>query len=184
MEGGVVRIPEAGADNASYESDMKGPKEENPARPYGCIYKNCSRTFKRRFDSLTHMRSHLHLKPYTCDLCGMAFSQPGYVVSHQERKHASVPGLFGMSEELAKKNRTCKICGRLFSRPYRLRRHLQKVHQSAHLMCPFRGCGKLFMDIPSLQKHQLKYHPRAQPSQQKGEGEEEDEEEGSEEDSS
>lgn len=117
-----------------------------------------------------HMRYHVTLEQYPCEICGKSFYQTSFLRQHQRTKHE-----IGMYCEICKdpiENKEalkvhmkthgefkCEICNKTFITPFKL-----KVHQSRHKTidtesrAPCDFCTKTF-DPKRLRPHVFKYHP-------------------------
>jgi uncharacterized Zn-finger protein len=77
-----------------------------------CPYDGCQRTFQRTHNLRTHMRIHIHPKPYNCSHCERSFSR-----RHDLERHVRV--------HTGDRPYSCPCCARSFARTDALRRHLK-----------------------------------------------------------
>ncbi|KAI9289349.1 hypothetical protein BC943DRAFT_314139 [Umbelopsis sp. AD052] len=77
-----------------------------------CPYEGCQRTFQRTHNLRTHMRIHIHPKPYNCSHCERSFSR-----RHDLERHVRV--------HTGDRPYSCPCCARSFARTDALRRHLK-----------------------------------------------------------
>ncbi|CCD26033.2 DNA-binding transcription factor ACE2 NDAI_0G02560 [Naumovozyma dairenensis CBS 421] len=60
--------------------------EELPNKQFGCLYPNCDKIFKRRYNVRTHIQTHLEDRPYRCEFrgCEKAFVRNHDLVRHKK----------------------------------------------------------------------------------------------------
>ncbi|KAF5291842.1 hypothetical protein FQA39_LY14179 [Lamprigera yunnana] len=83
-------------------------------RPYKCTFSNCTMSFKTSSHLCHHIRRHLKIKKYKCDICLGKFSTNNGLKVHQMQHTGEKPYL-------------CMVCKRTFRRKYHL-----KVHMNQH----------------------------------------------------
>lgn len=99
-------------------ADSQGMKNKKTSRSNNkntvtkCPYEGCQRTFQRTHNLRTHMRIHIHPKPYNCSHCERSFSR-----RHDLERHVRV--------HTGDRPYSCPCCARSFARTDALRRHLK-----------------------------------------------------------
>lgn len=103
------------------DSYMAGPNYEGL---FECLYPNCNKLFRRRYNVRSHIQTHLCDRPYSCDVCGSSFVRP-----HDLRRH----------EKCHQDDRpfTCP-CGKSFTRHDALQRHRIRMICSGGIEIPGR----------------------------------------------
>ena len=104
----------------------------------------CGKTFDRSSLLNTHIRNH-HTEKVSCHICGTKIN-PHYLRIHLLTHEDKV---------------ICKICNKEVKQ---LRHHMMTVHKSDEQkaqQCP--DCGKGFIDINRLKKHQMSVHLKLRP---------------------
>ncbi|CCK71304.1 DNA-binding transcription factor ACE2 KNAG_0G02470 [Huiozyma naganishii CBS 8797] len=89
--------------------------KELPDRMFACLYPNCDKTFKRRYNVRSHIQTHLQDRPYTCDYPGC---EKAFVRNHDLVRHKK--GHTG-------KTFTCPSCNKRYVDQDRLERHRSKA---------------------------------------------------------
>lgn len=90
--------------------------KELPDKQFECLYPNCGKTFKRRYNIRSHIQTHLEDRPYTCDHpgCKKAFVRNHDLVRHKKshfNKILSCPcGKKFADEELLIQHRDRMVC--------------------------------------------------------------------------
>lgn len=116
---------------------------------------HCDRSFKSQSSLHLHKNIHKGLKPFTCKICGKAFSHRG-----SRKRHYSL-------HNAERESVSCKPCGKVFIDKNSLKRHVKKFHKwQSSLGCHSTGnhakpggincrtCGKLFRNEINLRKHE------------------------------
>uniref|UniRef100_A0A060T3Y6 ARAD1C37444p n=1 Tax=Blastobotrys adeninivorans TaxID=409370 RepID=A0A060T3Y6_BLAAD len=91
---------------------------------FECLFPNCNKLFKRRYNVRSHIQTHLCDRPYSCEVCGSSFVRP-----HDLRRH----------EKCHQDERpfTCP-CGKSFTRHDALQRHRMRLICSGGIEVPGR----------------------------------------------
>ncbi|XP_052091686.1 zinc finger protein 567-like isoform X1 [Mytilus californianus] len=113
----------------------------------------CDRAFSRKHHMMEHLNTHSRVKPYVCHLCGKGIRFESSFIKH-------------MKIHKGDKRYPCDDCGKRFMDNSSLLKHRRKWHESNKLKtrkpqtftCKTSGCGKKYLDICELRKHQLE-HP-------------------------
>ncbi|KAH7588481.1 Zinc finger C2H2 type domain signature [Nakaseomyces glabratus] len=90
--------------------------KELPDRMYECLYPQCGKTFKRRYNIRSHIQTHLEDRPYRCDYdgCDKAFVRNHDLVrhkkTHQEKSYACPCGKMFNREDALAVHRSRMIC--------------------------------------------------------------------------
>ncbi|CAG2184421.1 KRAB [Mytilus edulis] len=113
----------------------------------------CDRAFVRKNHMLEHLNTHSREKPYVCHLCGKEIRFESSFIKH-------------MKIHKGDKRHSCDDCGKRFMDKSSLLNHIRKWHDSNNgknkkqrtFTCKTSGCGKKYLDICELRKHQLE-HP-------------------------
>jgi hypothetical protein len=92
--------------------NKKTSRNNNKNTVTKCPYEGCQRTFQRTHNFRTHMRIHIHPKPYNCSHCERSFSR-----RHDLERHVRV--------HTGDRPYSCPCCARSFARTDALRRHLK-----------------------------------------------------------
>lgn len=98
---------------------LAGPNHEGL---FECLYPNCGKLFRRRYNVRSHIQTHLCDRPYSCDICGSCFVRP-----HDLRRHEKVH-----AEE---RPHVCP-CGKGFTRHDALQRHRIRMICSGGIEIP------------------------------------------------
>lgn len=88
------------------DSYMAGPNEEGL---FECLFPNCGKFFRRRYNVRSHIQTHLCDRPYACEVCGACFVRP-----HDLRRHSRC--------HQNERPYSCP-CGKAFTRHDALHRH-------------------------------------------------------------
>lgn len=92
------------------DSYLLGPNEEGL---FLCLFPNCGKYFKRRYNVRSHIQTHLCDRPYLCEICQATFVRP-----HDLRRHEKC--------HRDEKPFVCP-CGKTFTRHDALQRHRSRM---------------------------------------------------------
>ena len=90
--------------------------KELPDKKFECLYPNCGKLFKRRYNIRSHIQTHLEDRPYVCDFedCDKAFVRNHDLVrhkkSHMEKRYACPCGKKFNREDALIVHRSRLIC--------------------------------------------------------------------------
>ncbi|SMN21087.1 similar to Saccharomyces cerevisiae YDR146C SWI5 Transcription factor that activates transcription of genes expressed at the M/G1 phase boundary and in G1 phase [Maudiozyma saulgeensis] len=90
--------------------------KELPDKRFECMYPDCNKTFKRRYNIRSHIQTHLEDRPYVCDFegCDKAFVRNHDLVrhkkSHMEKRYACPCGKKFNREDALIVHRSRLIC--------------------------------------------------------------------------
>ncbi|KAF2896589.1 hypothetical protein ILUMI_09591 [Ignelater luminosus] len=88
-------------------------------RPYKCTFANCNASFKTSSHLCEHVRRHLQIKKFKCNVCGSGFSSSNGLKIHY-------------MQHTGEKPYSCPICNVNFRRKYHV-----KVHMKQHEPKPY-----------------------------------------------
>lgn len=92
------------------DSYLAGPSVDGL---FECLFPECHKLFKRRYNVRMHIQTHLSDRPYLCEVCGSRFVRPHDLRRH-EKCHETV------------KPFSC-VCGKTFTRHDALQRHRARL---------------------------------------------------------
>jgi hypothetical protein len=93
-----------------------------------------------------HMRCHLNLRQYCCDICSQTFNQEGNLIVHKNNRHSSAY------------RHVCDICNSKFKAKWNLKQHMRRHFPDLQFKCL--ECSKVFMQKHSLDNHYRVSHRR------------------------
>ncbi|XP_066940630.1 zinc finger protein 677-like [Macrobrachium rosenbergii] len=121
-------------------------KARKKAFPYVCHVAECGEKFFNSHGLDTHLKLHLGVKPFTCNLCGKVCQTESKLKAHQA-SHAND----GVKP-------VCDICERSFSSRSSLNKHKKMLHKPKPHICPECQSGfeeRRYMAIHAKQAHNL-----------------------------
>ncbi|KAK9888551.1 hypothetical protein WA026_000797 [Henosepilachna vigintioctopunctata] len=84
-------------------------------RPFQCTFKDCGKAFRTNSALSAHVKQHLNIKNFACDMCDYKTSRSVGLTIHK-RKHTG------------ERPFTCIFCMKTFNRKWSLTLHLRKLH--------------------------------------------------------
>jgi hypothetical protein len=90
---------------------------------YTCKYEECSKQYHKRWNLIDHIKTHLGVTPYKCDIWDTTFVQKGNLKKHM-RQHA-FPDL------KKRKAFECEHCNKSYTERYNLTHHMKKHAKTA-----------------------------------------------------
>ena len=125
------------------DTHLLGHTEDTPHR---CTY--CQKNFTASESLQEHQLSHIEeliAKPFTCDICGMAFNAKWALQSHFNNTHTS-------EDMRGKRTFKCSICDEVFSSAWSRGKH-QLTHPGFGFPCPV--CQHVFIKKKKLIDHMV-----------------------------
>ncbi len=122
-----------------------------PPRLQCCM---CNAAFRHMCHLMKHVRRHLRLSAYRCDVCAKSFNSYASLQVHQQNIH----GIDKKSEQWQQRRLfVCSHCGKSFNTKGHLKEHELGVHDRDQLVsCP--GCDKTFNTYKRMKKHLFNAH--------------------------
>ncbi|XP_042236097.1 zinc finger protein 300-like [Homarus americanus] len=124
--------------------DVKKPRSK--ALQFICCMPECAEKFNSREHLETHMKLHLGVKPFTCDVCGKVCQTESKLKTHQA-SHAND----GFKPK-------CDICERSFSSRSALNKHKKMLHKPKPHVCLHCNSGfeeRKYMVIHAKRAHDV-----------------------------
>ena len=92
---------------------------------YKCTYPGCSKKCQKRWNLIDHIKVHLNITPYQCEICDTKFVQKGNL-----KKHSRMHNVPDLNE---RKKYKWTICGKAYTERYNLTHHLVSEHKTTKL---------------------------------------------------
>jgi len=125
------------------ERDMKRHQSKHSSeKPYQCD--NCGESFKRQYNLLEHLKSHLGLQArnFQCVDCGKQFGTKGTLQRHVQSLHVN--------------EFPCSLCDEKFQNNRLMKLHM-KFHSGVRAFTCY-DCGRQFRSNESLKNHAFSVH--------------------------
>ncbi|EIW66520.1 hypothetical protein TREMEDRAFT_72363 [Tremella mesenterica DSM 1558] len=142
---------------------------------YICQFGECGqegRKFSTRQKVLRHLQSHTGHRPYVCQICDQAFSEPAPLVAHMRRhakekpfrcEHPGCGKIFAIASSLIIHMRThsgdkpciCPYCDKRFVEASNLTKHIRTHTGEKPFHCPHPSCGKRFARPDQMKRHMI-----------------------------
>lgn len=106
--------------------------------------KKCDYKTSRHIHMRIHVRTHTGARPFKCDICAKAYSQPGALAQHK-LQHTTANTMF-----------PCDKCGKVYKFKYLLLKHIRKVHSDRKFECEL--CGKQLKSKATLAEHMTRHN--------------------------
>lgn len=119
-------------------------KHRTKSLHFTCTVVNCGEKFSTNEQLDTHMKLHIGVKPFTCEICGKVCQTESKLKAHQA-SHAS-DGI----------KPVCEICERNFSSRSALNKHRKMLHKPKPHICPHCNSGfeeRKYMIIHAKRAH-------------------------------
>ncbi|XP_077112332.1 uncharacterized protein LOC143767707 [Ranitomeya variabilis] len=132
-------------ENQSHKINIKKQIAPKANKSFSCS--ECGKCFNKKWNLVTHQRTHTGEKPFSCSECGKCFSQKSNFVKHQ-RIHTG------------EKPFSCTECGKCFTEKSNLNIHRRTHTGEKPFSCS--QCGKCFNQKADVAQHQ-RTHTGAKP---------------------
>ncbi|KAL3283576.1 hypothetical protein HHI36_006715 [Cryptolaemus montrouzieri] len=90
-------------------------RSHSSERPYQCTFTDCGKSFKTNSALSSHVKQHLNIKNFACDMCDYKTSRSVGLTLHK-RKHTG------------ERPYVCMFCQKTFNRKWSLTLHMRKLH--------------------------------------------------------
>lgn len=138
-------------------------------RPYECTYPGCNKKYSIENRFKVHMRTHLGVKPFICQICSKSFNEKGnlktHLKFHSELRPFNCPFCIKtyktkghlkdhieIQHNLVKKYE-CHHCGKKFGRISTLKSHIRTHNGEKRYKCKMEGCEKWFTEKGNMKIH-------------------------------
>ncbi|XP_041665745.1 zinc finger protein 714-like isoform X2 [Cheilinus undulatus] len=111
-------------------------RSDNDKKSHSCS--QCSKTFRRKYDLATHMRTHQKQKPFSCPLCVKKFNKKSQLTTH-------------MLVHTGEKPFSCSECDKKFSHKCHLTSHMVIHTGEKPFSCEL--CKKKFSSYSQVKRH-------------------------------
>ena len=138
-------------------------------RPFECTFPGCNKKYSIENRFQVHMRTHLSVKPFICQICSKSFNEKGNLKTHLKFhselrpfkcpfcvKNYKTKGHLKDHIEIQHnfvKKYECQICRKKFGRISTLKSHIRTHNGEKKYKCKIDGCEKWFTEKGNMQIH-------------------------------
>ena len=138
-------------------------------RPFECTFPGCNKKYSIENRYLVHMRTHLGVKPFICQICSKSFNEKGNLKTHLKfhselrpfkcpfciktyKTKGHLKDHIEIQHNLVKKYE-CQHCGKKFGRISTLKSHIRTHNSQKRYKCKIDGCEKWFTEKGNMKIH-------------------------------